>query len=519
MPRAPFEASRRRPLAERGFIVEDRLGGYQYFAPDASVLLSDVFLDSHCLGLVPGDPSSGLIGLTFTPSTPGPISDIEGTLWLDGSTSALQSLDFTYTRPPWTEVRGLAGGRVEFERLPSGAWVVREWHIRMPEVALDPTLARGADSGIRLSAIREVGARVIRVTTLDRQTVADAPDGSARGVVWDSIRNEPLVGATVLFDGTPYRTHTDSTGSFSLLDVPEGRFAVRYEHPRLEELGYDPPPVDVEVRRGAETSVGLGIPRSADPLEAVLSVLGKTATPETGASTVWGTVTDHATGQPLDGVLVRVPGLERQAVTDSLGAFRLDEVPSGTHQVAFSMLGYADRVGRVTASEGQHIELGVEMTTQAIELEPMVVSTERRIRKLEINGFYQRRQTGLGQFLSVEEIEESAPSRTTSLFSAFRGVRYMNHEIAQGLYEEVVVFDRGQGVSGRSLSTRSICYPSVWVDDVQVSAGGDEPAVLNRLVTARQIVGVEAYPSTAHLPIRYSGAGRSCGVILIWTRG
>ncbi|MGH7571634.1 MAG: carboxypeptidase regulatory-like domain-containing protein [Gemmatimonadota bacterium] len=121
-------------LARGGFAQLD--GETQvYYAPDATTLLSDWFLDHHCFQVVPtSEAEPGLVGLAFEPTDHGNQVDVRGTLWLDERTAELARLDFGYTSLPRSMGRVEAGGRVEFDRLPTGEWIVPRWRIRMPVV-------------------------------------------------------------------------------------------------------------------------------------------------------------------------------------------------------------------------------------------------------------------------------------------------------------------------------------------------------------------------------------------------
>ena len=64
-------------------------GDLQYSAPDARVLLSDEFLDTHCFRIAEAQNGDGRIGLAFEPLEDSPLRDIEGVLWIDRSTAML----------------------------------------------------------------------------------------------------------------------------------------------------------------------------------------------------------------------------------------------------------------------------------------------------------------------------------------------------------------------------------------------------------------------------------------------
>ncbi len=131
---SPYVALDPNRLAVGGFAHLD--GETQvYYAPDATTLLSDWFLDNHCFHVVPAaEAEPGLIGLAFEPAAEENRIDVRGILWLDERTAELSRLDFRYTGLPASMGRVEAGGRVEFDQLPTGEWVVPRWLIRMPIV-------------------------------------------------------------------------------------------------------------------------------------------------------------------------------------------------------------------------------------------------------------------------------------------------------------------------------------------------------------------------------------------------
>jgi hypothetical protein len=151
----PFETAPPETLATYGYVR----AGY-YFGPDLGVLFSPSFLRLHCLRAELGRPGqdSTLVGVAFEPVRDREVSDIAGVLWLDRGTMELRNLEFHYTglRLPTTR----AGGRIEFRRLPSGAWVIQRWWLRAPMALL-----RGAADTIGVGGYRETGANVTAILT------------------------------------------------------------------------------------------------------------------------------------------------------------------------------------------------------------------------------------------------------------------------------------------------------------------------------------------------------------------
>jgi iron complex outermembrane receptor protein len=110
-------------------------------------------------------------------------------------------------------------------------------------------------------------------------------------------------------------------------------------------------------------------------LAAALAVAPRPAYPASSpapARTLTGRVTD-TTGAALADVRVRVLEAGRGTTTDIEGKFTLAEVPSGTYGVAFSRIGYAPIVQRVTVG-AEDVGLEVSMRPSAVELPEVQVT-------------------------------------------------------------------------------------------------------------------------------------------------
>ncbi len=304
-------------------------------APDAPVLLSELFLAGHCFRVQPHADSAGLVGLAFRPVDSRRVSGVEGTLWLDRATAQLRFLEFRWVKLPlpYTPHRQV-GGRVEFDRTAAGTWMVRRWWVRMPEVGRDVRRETGLPGSglgaIRLGvlAIRERGGEVLA------SAVHHGPLGRGRiaGVAWDSTRNAPLAGAVIRITGGTGMP-ADSAGAFALEDVPEGRYTLVLTPPELAPPAIAPIVRQVEVRPGAETRAALALTRSA-----VAAKHCEKAPRNERQVVVFGRVT--AEGEPVEGATVRFSWMaltgnsevsERWAAsnTSQRGVYAVCEVPAG----------------------------------------------------------------------------------------------------------------------------------------------------------------------------------------------
>jgi hypothetical protein len=312
---------------------EERGDGIHFFAPDAALLLSDEFQDTHCFGVQRGEgPTAGLVGLTFQPSRRRGVTDVSGVLWLDAATAELRHLDFRFTGLPREEDHEGVGGRVEFARLAGGAWIVRRWRLRMPQMvakAWNTTAWRG--SNVVLKALRETGGYVQEVSTGAGERVFAAESGTLEGVVVDAVTEIPLADARVALVGTDRRATTDSRGRFRIAELGEGRYSVTFTHPRTDSLRYRVPATDVAVWTGAAASVRLLSPSLATVIAAGCAGDSLAA----GAGVLAGAVRNRGSRVPIPDAAVTVwwngpAGAVRGEVrSDSEGNYRFCAAPVG----------------------------------------------------------------------------------------------------------------------------------------------------------------------------------------------
>ncbi len=93
--------------------------------------------------------------------------DITGVLWLDRATAELRYLEYRYTKLAGWVPATAVGGRIDFQRLPNGAFVIHAWWIRAPI----PELRRTPGREPRLFGFKERGGRVTAVLTADGRPV------------------------------------------------------------------------------------------------------------------------------------------------------------------------------------------------------------------------------------------------------------------------------------------------------------------------------------------------------------
>jgi len=137
----PFAAIDPASLARDGFVRGNVLAGWDYYGPDERVLLSSSFAETHCFTVVRERGRKGQLGVAFEPVPRRRTADIKGALWIDEETSELREITFEYVNADPVD-RFDAGGFTRFRRMPSGAWIVSEWRLRMPRLRMDRTSSR-----------------------------------------------------------------------------------------------------------------------------------------------------------------------------------------------------------------------------------------------------------------------------------------------------------------------------------------------------------------------------------------
>jgi TonB-linked SusC/RagA family outer membrane protein len=120
-----------------------------------------------------------------------------------------------------------------------------------------------------------------------------------------------------------------------------------------------------------------------------------------------GTITGRvngAAGQPLSDTRIQIVGTTRGTMTGADGTYRLQAVPTGTHQVRALRLGYASQVQTVTVAANGTAEANFTMSESATTLDEVVVTA---------TGETQRRRESGNVVSSVDVTPERLANTTT----------------------------------------------------------------------------------------------------------
>lgn len=223
-----------------------------YRAPDAATMLSDQFVRSHCYAAIRGyGPETGLTGLEFKPARVAAQPELTGVLWLDPKANALRSLSFDYVNLPIPLRIARTTGRVEFQQLAGGQWIVPRWYIRMPRIARvnstdvgSPAVSRDTLVGYQEvgGAARPAGTPPVSTGAAAAPSPASAPavdsppaarQSMLTGIVYDSTTGRALSGVQVSTGGGRFKTQTRSGGGYELAIDGALDDTIVFEHPRL----------------------------------------------------------------------------------------------------------------------------------------------------------------------------------------------------------------------------------------------------------------------------------------------
>ena len=558
--RNPFVSLPAAQLSADGFVRQNTTETI-YFGPDASVLLSDEFLGDHCFKLRDaGGRRSAMIGLEFEPVRGREKPEIAGTLWLDKKTAELRDLEYQYRFLP-NLPRSIRsedfGGRVQFRRMPTGAWIVERWVIRMPLLvdkgpfaAKDQSVLPGGvaerPDRIQLGAIREEGGEVIETVARGERRANAVEAATVRGTIFDSTRMAPLPNARVFLDGTQFSTRTGADGSFIIGQIPPGTYSLSVMHPRFDSLQVRSPWTTVAMRAGEETTAQLAAPSTA-------TIFARDCTPEERKpvmAALRGYVRDAA-GTPAIAAKVAVtwnrlvPGQAGQVLqentatrTDSAGRYGLCGLPEGvTLTVRATSDDRRSPPQAVILPENQISVLDLVVGTQAvvaavepskIETPPVSAATGRNQAMRE---FDRRRRRGTGAFLSRAQIERSRATRLTDLLRMMPGVSVGTSDNGTLIVEirgaKRVSIERPTSVVVRTDSgapapqpapvsgqvTLKKCPAAFLLDGLPIDGGSG----IDLEMHSEAIDGLEVY-SGGQVPIEYGGRHSECGVVMIWTR-
>lgn len=331
------------------------------------------------------------------------------------------------------------------------------------------------------------------------------------GVVQDTIQGIIISGATVSVawvdaEGRPRRvsTRTDLHGAYVLCGLPsdtgltvQARVTAFVTEPVVVNIAPGPP-------AGWDIAMGVELRNPANLSNVPGRILGR--------------VVDRRSGRPVEAVNVFLVDEGQQRVTDGNGRYVFDDVGPGVYHVAAEHLAYENIDQIVELPSDRTLQVNFELSVDPIELEPLVVTAVRE-KRLELQGFYERRElgelSGAGVFVTRDDIQDSGTIRVTHYLGRLPGLR--TECTGRGNNNCVIRMTRG----APSLNSRAewgCMNANVYVDGVRVMRDNAEfTDSIDNFVTPSEIAGIEVYRGPSELPAEFGGSVGRCGAIVIWT--
>jgi TonB-dependent Receptor Plug Domain/Carboxypeptidase regulatory-like domain/Gram-negative bacterial TonB protein C-terminal len=206
-------------------------------------------------------------------------------------------------------------------------------------------------------------------------------------------------------------------------------------------------------------------------------------------------------GRSIAGAELTVEGTTVRGVTDERGELRFTAVRGGPATVRIRRLGFVPASVNVIVDQRVPATSIVMLTPIPQRLAPIIVRGANNYTG-RMAGFYQRRDLGIGHFVSREKLEHDNPSQLTDVFRRLPGVQITSTRFIRNAV-------RFRGNSGA-------CWPLVWLDGAPLPTAEFDLDFLS----PQSVEGIEVYSGISQVPPQFMGSRGlgSCGVIVVWSR-
>jgi hypothetical protein len=235
---------------------------------------------------------------------------------------------------------------------------------------------------------------------------------------------------------------------------------------------------------------------------------------------------------PVAGAEAVIPRLQLSVVTDSLGRFRLKDLPAGVHVLVIRAVGFRAESSSVSLQKDDVLSVDLRLTRSDVTALPeRVVTAPGGRMPAKLVEFVERQKTGTGHFIGRDVLAkaEGGLRQTGDLISNIPGVvvrRGSNKVwVATGrAISNSCAFCKSPPTSLNpadfAAGARPACFMDVYLDGALIfdSRHPENGLFDANLVPPEHIGGIEVYTSAAQVPAKYNRTGGGCGVLLIWTR-
>ena len=224
---------------------------------------------------------------------------------------------------------------------------------------------------------------------------------------------------------------------------------------------------------------------------------------------------------PLAGAEISVLRTTLKLTTQAGGRFRVNAVPSGQYLLIVKRIGYRPASQVIEVPESDTVRLAFTLDRAIVsELDTIRVMAKSQSRRMD--AFDARRKAGVGEFMTVDEINKRNSVYATELIRKFQSVNVQLVQSSKGSQQKHYPVSRRATGSlnampsalGEEPIPAGVCVLTVFVDDVMMPT----PFDLDLLPSPRDLQAIEVYSGSATIPAQYNGLNRGCGVMLVWTK-
>jgi hypothetical protein len=300
------------------------------------------------------------------------------------------------------------------------------------------------------------------------------------GFVFDSATGSPIVQVLLTLDGVDLPASTDARGAFVVRGVETGAHTLV-----MYKTGFGSKTFEFVIGANHPEAIDIGV-----------IGLGKALLHDI---VVVGTVTDLSSGAPVGGTPIILNGTVA-ALTDTNGEFAFrSQIPVGVNRLEIQRVGYEPLSQELHVNpETTELTLNIRLEPAVTPLADIIVEAEAPPESRRLRGFYRRRGSEIGVFLTPEQIAKIPGQQVTDVLRRVPGLQVIR-----------------TGMALMIRAPRCLRYPPrILVDYLELSEA-DIDFALNR----EDIAAVEVYTSGARIPTEFNRpAPGKCGVVLIWTK-
>lgn len=222
-----------------------------------------------------------------------------------------------------------------------------------------------------------------------------------------------------------------------------------------------------------------------------------------------GNVVAAVGGRSVAAAEVLISSLRLTTRSDSAGRYQLDQIPLGTHDVTVRAIGYQALTVKLDFLEGREVRATFQLTATTATLDTVNVKSTVEARWVQrLAEFEQRRQSGVGAFVSRDQLEKKASMTVPGILATLvRGIRTARI----GGYDVAVSTRGGRNCAVQVLLNRMVMY------------NGERLYFDINSISADEILAIEYHtpyttPSDLNGKPRGNFGGSRCGTLMFWMK-